>query len=220
MHRNVTRVATAALLSATLVAASAAGASASAPELVEAPATVVAEFEQHLESEGSASDVATYEALTEEQQAQLVAVLTSPDPTSQPGVEIVESRTVTSAPARSALAGPSRSHSLNAVDRTSDWRIDAKMFGITIGYFRQVFNYQTSSTAVVSSQKCRGTWTGFAGFWNISQVNSHYVTNGFGHCYTDFDLDVVFKGAAGGMNKEMYTKTSRYGMDAWHLINI
>ncbi len=149
-------------------------------------------------SEGSASDVAKYEALTEEQQAQLVAVLTSPDPTSQPGVEIVESRTVTSAPVRSALAGPSRSQSLNAaVDRTPDWRIDAKMFGITIGYFRQVFNYQTSSTAVVSSQKCRGTWTGFAGFWNISQVNTHYVTNGLGHCYTDFDLDVVFKGAAG-----------------------
>ncbi|MFC8190360.1 hypothetical protein ACFUMH_01715 [Cellulomonas sp. NPDC057328] len=50
-------------------------------------------------------------------------------------------------------------------------------------------------------------FSSFTGFWAISVSDNHYKASGKGHCIFNFDLDVVDKGAAAGMEKEMYQRS-------------
>ena len=124
-------------------------------------------FEEHLEVENVPdSYVDKFEALTEEQQAQFVAVLTSGD-LDQPGVETTESTETVVEPAGKGLVrstGTTRNQTLNFTiyNVTSTYSVDSVLFGISLGYWKQVYKYQTGNNIVQASLQCTGTWTGFS----------------------------------------------------------
>lgn len=183
------------------------------------------EFKEHLEDEGVADSYAdTFDSLSEMQQAQFVAVLTSGD-LDQPGVEATESTDIEIEPAGtsgSLLNGSSRNQSLKFAiyNVTSTISIDAKLFGLSLGYWKQVYKYRTGNKIVQYSDQCNGTWTGFSGFWAVSASTTHYKSGAYGHCTTIYTGSVVYKGSNVQVNKEYYQKVGGAGRLTWSMKNI
>lgn len=232
MRNNLTRAAGATLIAACLTFTAAGQASAATDQPAQASAEAVAQFEKSLADAPAdlQDEVAKYQALTDEQKAELVAVVLSGD-FDAPNVEIVETAATDTVQAKptglagrggSGLGGGKSGSTLDfkVYDVTSTWTLKVYVAGVEIGYFRQVYKYQTGNNIVQKDYSCSGTYTGFAGFWNVSKSDSHWVSGGRGYCDTNFNLSVVYKGSAFQMNKRMSIVVGGSGTISKSMVNI
>lgn len=220
MRKSIIRASSAALLVASLGFTGVGAASASTTvEPAEATASAVADFEATELPQAPADEAAKYESLTDEQKAELVAVVTSGDLTSHPDIVVEESSDIAMTPSKSnALRGTSRSSQLNyqTYDVTATGSFDYVLFGVSVGYWKQVYKYQTGNNRVLKDYSCRGTFTGFSGALAISPQDTHYVSGGYGHCSTLYVGHLVYKGSTITINKELYQKVAGYGrVEGW-----
>lgn len=190
----------------------------------------VAAFESHLDrSSVPQKDLAAYDALTTEQKAQFVAAASSADPVSLPGVISTPTTTITRTPvlttgknllSNSLTAASAITPYYTVYNVTATWQYNMKLFGITLGYWKQIFRYQTGNAQVLTTQSCSGTFTGFSGLWAISVANERWVASGRGYCISTFTGSLVYKGSSVSSNKEMGLITDGAGIVNEYLINI
>lgn len=215
MYRTVPRGAVAAITAVVLSLASTGAAAAvdDSDSIPEAPPATVQMFEsQILTSEASAKQLAEYDALTDQQKAQLVAALTSEDPLSAPGMVATSTESTTRVPVgaspfsqNSAKSGPVAPMAAATVyNVTSTSRIDVKWFGLfTVGYFKQIFRYQTDAVRVLSTQSCSGTYSGTGGLLVVSASTSFWTASNKGTCITIYEGSMFYKGSSAYIHKEM-----------------
>jgi len=165
------------------------------------------------------NDLDKYLALSDADQARFVAIMTSEDPLSAPEVMTIETEDTTKTVAN-AVEGSAVSRAATVYDVTSSWSSSNSLFGVKIGQFDQTFKYQTGSNKVLSSQYCKGSFTGFSGPFSLSTSDSHFVTSGRGTCITDFRLSFVYEGSGWTANKRMTLVVNGPGIVSKTLVNI
>ncbi|MBO9556461.1 hypothetical protein [Cellulomonas sp.] len=159
-----------------------------------------------------AASRAAYDALTPAQQAEFDAVLASEDPASQPGVTTSYSESTAKTVALGVLKPAGVSPNITVYNVTYTWTATTRFLGVPVGYFKQVFKYQTGNNVVLTTQYCNASFEGFSGPWAMSVSNTHYVASGQGHCISDFTLSAVYKGSNISMQKQMWVITNGPGL--------
>lgn len=199
----------AAVLTSLLVVGGATAANAS--EVTE-PDLTVDELSSLVHESLPQDEVEKFEDLSVAEKEQFVTVLTSEDPFAPGGIELSEESSVTQATNATARAA--------TYDVTANYRVNADFLGIRLGYFHQTFRYVTGSGVVLKANSCSGTWTGFSGFWAVSQSDSKWVSGGRGYCETIFTGHVLYKGSNVSMNKRMLQVVNGPGIVSQSLNNI
>lgn len=184
---------------------------ASANEAAE-PDLTVDELSSLVHESLPSAEIEKFEDLSATEKEQFVTVLTSEDPFAAGGIELTEESSTTQAPNSMARA--------TTYDVTANYRVNADFLGIRLGYFHQTFRYVTGSGVVLKANSCSGTWTGFSGFWAVSQSNSKWVSGGRGYCETIFTGHVLYKGSNVSMNKRMLQIVNGPGIVSQSLNNI
>lgn len=145
---------------------------------------MIASFEAALDrSRVEPESLAKYDALGDSEKLQFIEAVTSDDPSSLPGVTVSERSGISRVAAEPGeLAAGKSGVAARAVTYNVHqwWSVDTQILGIPVGYARQDFNYQTGNNVVQGAQDCKGTYTGFSGFWSISPSNSMWVAGGTG----------------------------------------
>lgn len=196
----------------------------------EAPHATVQLFESRfMASDPSAEQLAEYSALTDEQKAQLVAVLTSEDPLSGPGMVTTSSESTTRVPVVTSRFSPNVANGDSAAPAvataiynvTSTSRIDVKWFGLfTLGYFKQIFRYQTDAVRVLSTQSCSGTYSGTAGWFVVTADTDFWTASNKGTCITIYEGSMFYENSSVYVHKEMGLVVNGQGIESRWLSNI
>ena len=183
---------------------------------------VVESWEQDAETDRvAASGLADFRQLTSDEQNRFFDLLHDPETwqnaaktassvstagTHQvvPDVEVVLHAPLQEKSAAAQEIAGSDNVPLNLWNGTAKSTIDFKIFGVKLGHWAQEYGYttRTGQYSIVSSDWCKGWWSGFAGFWNVSSSTNHYKSGSFGYCKTLHTGSVVFEGSFIQVNKE------------------
>lgn len=98
--------------------------------------------------------------------------------------------------------------------------VNAELFGITTGQYRQEIRYSVNGSTTKAPHFCSGTFTGWAGFWSISTSNSSWVSGNKAYCSTNYTLSVLWQGNSAQMNKQMQQTGTSGGSISGYLKNI
>lgn len=134
-----------------------------------------------------------FDKLSPADQADFVRLLSDPDAYE---VRVTEEPVVVTTPAALRTAAAATTRTYSKVNK-----LDFYMFGIAIGNYRQEIRYNVAGTSTKKPHYCKGTFTGWSGFWNISQSSSSFVENNKAYCRTDYQLSAFFKDNAIQLHK-------------------
>lgn len=197
---------------------------ASSDAVPQATSEDVAAFEQQLIDDND-PQLAAFEALTPEQQSDVVTAVHSADPSDLPYVETTSTQSVVSSPTQSAfgaLATSRNSMGITALAAATTYEVTSTStyyqgaFGIHIGSFKQIFRYQTGNNKVLKVHTCSGVYSGFSGFVSVDQSTDFYLSSGMGYCYTIYTGSLIYKGLGIKLNKEQALIVNGPGIyDRW-----
>jgi hypothetical protein len=102
---------------------------------------------------------------------------------------------------------------------TSEFHVPAKILGITIATYHQVYEYETGNNRVLRDYNCRGYWNGFTGIDTFDYSESHHVTGGDGYCTVYDQVSLIYKGLGATYEKKGYMQVNYHGIVTWYLKN-